>query len=129
MAAEAVQYVESFEWCIELRERYFAHGCGGVAALFLFRVTIRKSPSPEWIWVIVGDTPSAYMEFDAAQTPHAALLRYIEGVEEWLGATDEERTSGDLIPITVPPGDEFIEMLRGRMGKLRSLVLPEFRDS
>ncbi|MGA2217821.1 MAG: hypothetical protein ABSG51_07035 [Terracidiphilus sp.] len=129
MAAEAVRYVQSFEWCIELHERYFGQGCGGVVALFLFRVTIRSFQTPEWIWVIVGDMPSAYMELEQAQSPREALLCYIEGVEELLEATDEERASEDLIPIIVQAGDEFIEMLRGRMRTLRSLVLPNFRES
>jgi hypothetical protein len=103
-------------------------GYGGIVALFLFRITIQKVEAPEWVWVIVGDMPSAYMEFELAPTPHAALLRYIEGVEEWLIATPEERSSGDLIPIEVPPGNEFLDMLRGRMDTLRSLVLPHMRE-
>jgi hypothetical protein len=129
MADEATRYVRSFSWCAQLHEQYFADGCGGVVALFLFRVTIRKVKAPEWIWVIVGDIPSAYMEFDAAHSPHAALLRYIEGVEEWLAAAPEERSSGRLIPIEVPPGNEFLDMLRGRMDTLRTLVLPHMRKN
>jgi hypothetical protein len=128
MAEEAVSYVRSFRWCVELHEQYFGDGGGGIVALFLFRVTIRKFKKPEWIWVVVGDMPSTYMEFEVAPSPRAALLRYIEGVEEWLAATQEERSSGDLIPITVPPGDEFLDLLRGRMDTLRSLVLPHMRE-
>ena len=129
MAQEAVTYVRSFLWCIELHEQYFGDGIGGVVALFLFRVTIRGSEDPEWIWVIVGDIPSAYMEVEPSYSPRAALLRYIEGVEEWLAAPEEERASGDLIPIEVPPGAESIDMLRRRTGTLRSFVLPKLRDS
>jgi len=129
MAEEAVRYVRSFRWCIELNEQFFVDGYGGIVALFLFRITIRKVEAPEGVWVVVGDIPSAYLEFEAAPTPHAAFLRYIEGVEEWLTATPEERASGDLIPIEVPPGDEFLDMLRGRMDTLRSLVLPHMREN
>jgi hypothetical protein len=128
MVEEAVRYVRSFQWCTDLHEQFFGDGYGGIVALFLFRVTIRKVKNPEWIWVIVGDIPSAYMEFEPFHSPRAALLRYIEGVEEWLTANDEERQSGDLIPIDVPPGAESIEMLRGRMETLRSSILPNLRD-
>ncbi len=129
MAEEAVQYVRNFEWCVELHERYFGHGVGGVVALFLFRITIRGFEAPEWVWVIIGDLPSAYLEFEGFETPRAALLRYIEGLEEWLAASPEERASGELIPIKVPPGPEFAEMLSARAATLRSLVLPHVRDN
>jgi hypothetical protein len=129
MAEKAAVYVRSLSWCLNLHEQLFGEGVGGIAAIFLFRVAIRKVKKPERIWVVVGDFPSAYMEFEAASNPQAVLLRYVEGVEEWLDASVEERDSGDLIPIYVPPGDEFIQMLRGRMGTLRSLVLPHLRGS
>jgi len=127
MAEQAAQYVRSFAWCLELHEQFFADGVGGIAAIFLFFVTIRKVKKPEWIWVVVGDFPSAYMELGAGGNPQAVLLRYIEGVEEWLDASVEERLSGDLIPILVPPGAELLESLRGRLATLRSLVLPHLR--
>ncbi|MGA2850257.1 MAG: hypothetical protein ABSE46_14780 [Terracidiphilus sp.] len=129
MAEKAIQYVQSFRWCIEVHDRFFGDGYGGIVALFLLRVTIRGVHEPEWIWVVVGDIPSAYMEFDVAPSPQSALLRYIEGVEEWLAATEVERSSGDLIPIDVPPGDEFIEMLKTRMEVLRSSIFPHLRES
>jgi hypothetical protein len=129
MADEAARYVRSFKWCIDLHEQYFGDGYGGIVAVFLLRATIRKFENPKWIWVVVGDMPSAYMELELAPTPRAALLRYIEGVEEWLAASEDERASGDLIPIEVPLGAEFIEKLQVRMETIRSLVLPVMRES
>jgi hypothetical protein len=128
MGEEAVLYVQSFDWCVELHEQYFGDGIGGVVALFLFRITIRDLETPEWVWIIVGDLPPAYLGFHGFPSPRAALLLYIEGVEEWLAASPEERVSGDLIPIEVPPKAELIEMLRDRAAKLRSAVLPNIRD-
>jgi hypothetical protein len=128
MAQEAVRYVRSFDWCVQLHEQYFGDGIGGVVALFLFRITIRDFEVPEWVWIIVGDLPPAYLGFHGFPSPRAALLLYIEGVEEWLAASPEERASGDLIPIEVPPRPELIEMLSGRAARLRSAVLPNIRD-
>jgi hypothetical protein len=129
MAEKAIGYVQSFEWCVELHDLYFGDGVGGVVAIFLFRVTIRGVEDSEWIWVVVGDLPSAYMEFEPSHSPRAALLRYIVGVEAWLTAPEEEREDGDLIPIVVPAGAEFIETLKGRMDTLRSGILPHIRES
>jgi hypothetical protein len=128
LAEEAVRYVRSFEWCVELHEKYFGDGIGGVVALFLFRITIRDFEAPEWVWIIVGDLPPAYLGFHGFPSPREALLLYIEGVEEWLAASPEERASGDLIPIEVPPKPELIQMLGVRVAALRSAVLPNIRD-
>ena len=128
MAERAVQYIRSFEWCLELHEQYFGDGIGGVVALFLFRISIRELAAPQWVWIVVGDLPSAYFGFEGFTSPYAALLLYIEGVEEWLAASWEERASGELIPIEVLPRPEFLEMLRGRAAMLRSAVLPHIRD-
>ena len=59
MGDEAVSYLSAFEWCERIHDKYFADGFGGIVALFLFRVSIRNAQEPEWIWVIVGDLPTA----------------------------------------------------------------------
>jgi hypothetical protein len=128
MADEADRYIRSLPWCVEIHEKYFGDGVGGIVALFLFRITIRKVEAPEWVWVIVGDLPSCYLEFEGFPTPHSALLRYIEGIEEWLEASQEERNSGDLIPIEVPPDPELIGMLKDRAEMLRASILPHIRN-
>ena len=50
---------------------------------------------------------------------------YLDGLDEGLAATDEERQSrSDLPPIEVPPGAEYIEMRRSRADVLRQKILP-----
>jgi hypothetical protein len=130
MAEEAIRYVQSFSWCIELREKYVGDGYGGIVALFLFRVTIRGSEEPEWKWAIVGDMPSCYLKVEAFTSPQAALCRYIEGIEDWIATPENERASRKgLPPIEVPPGEEFIEMLKTRLDTLREHILPHIHDS
>jgi hypothetical protein len=129
MADEAAGYIRSFRWCIDLHEQYFGDGVGGIVALFLHRVTIRGCQNPEWIWVIVGDIPSVYLEFEGFPSPRAALSRYIEGAEEWLAASPEARESGEIIPIDVPPEPELLDALAGRIKTLRTLVLPHLKWS
>jgi hypothetical protein len=129
MSDQAVTYVQSFAWCLELHDRYFCDGYGGIVALFLFRVSIGGYRTPEWVWIIVGDLPSVYLEFEGFPTPQAALERYLEGVEEWLAATAAERESGEIIPIDVPPDPELIEMLRVRAKTLRESILPHIRNN
>jgi hypothetical protein len=128
MADEAIRYISGFEWCIGIHERYFGDGFGGIVALFIFRVSIRDTREPEWIWVIVGDLPSAYLETKGFPSAQAALERYIEGVEDWIDTPERERrTRTDLPPISMPSGDEHIQMLKSRMDTLRASFLPHLK--
>lgn len=129
MSDKAVRYVCSFAWCLEVYERYFGDGYGGIVALFLFRVTIREAKKPEWVWVIVGDCPSCYLEFEGFGSPRAALLRYVEGLEDWTNTSANKRESRkDLPPIYVPPGEEYVELLKKKAAGLRDVVLPHLPD-
>jgi hypothetical protein len=130
MADKAIHYIRSMSWCVAIHEKYFGDGFGGIIAIFLFRVTIRGSEAPEWIWVFVGDSPSCYLEAAGFPSPHKALVRYIAGVEDWIGTREDEReTRDDLPPIEVPPGPEILEILKGRMDTLRCHVLPHMKDA
>jgi hypothetical protein len=130
MADKAIRYIRECPWCIDIHEQFFGDGYGGIVALFLLRVTIRGLKNPEWIWVIVGDMPSAYLEAEGFKSPQAALRRYIDGIEDWIATPENERGSRkDLPPIDVPPADEFIEMLRVRMETLRAQILPHLQSS
>jgi hypothetical protein len=130
MADKAIRYVRSFEWCLDIHEKYFGDGFGGIIALFLFRVSIRGAETPEWIWVFIGDSPSCYLEAGGYPSPRKALLRYVTGIEDWIGTREDEREArSDLPPIKVPPGPEILEILKGRMDTLRCHVLPHMKDA
>jgi hypothetical protein len=129
MAVQAVRYIRSRKWCLDLKETYYADGIGGIVAVFLFRVAIEGSDGYQWMWVFEGDVPSAYMEVSGRYTnPHAALTRYIDGLQAWVEAAERGESLRDLMPIEVPPTPEYVGMLRSRIATLRESILPNFRS-
>src|SRR5580765_8177850 len=115
MAQEAECYIRSFEWCLRLREGFFAGGFGGIIAIFLFRADIARLGENKWTWVFVGDIPRAYLEMDDEhRTPYSALQRFIAGIEEWVVAVRSNRPLHDLIPIEAPTDPEALEALTKR---------------
>jgi hypothetical protein len=60
MLAQAEAYVASFPWNQKIIEKYLGYGVGKVIALFLFRFKKPINGIGEWLWVVVGDLPSAY---------------------------------------------------------------------
>jgi hypothetical protein len=127
MAEQAIRYVRSYPWCLDLGEGYFGDGIGGIVGIFLFRVAIKGFDGYQWIWVFMGDIPSAYLLLDSYRSPHAALEKYIDGLEAWVKEAQQGRTSPDLIPIDVPPTPEHVAMARSRVASLREHILPNIR--
>jgi hypothetical protein len=128
MAELAVRYLKTFDWCREVGDGYFGDGVGGIISVLLFNVRIGNPPANEWLWVFVGDIPSAYMMVGNCKTPYEALKRYVSGLSEWINEAALGRTSQDLIPIELPPTEEFARMLQSRVDFLNEHILPDFRD-
>jgi hypothetical protein len=83
MLTEASRYLASFPWCGEIEKTYFGLGVGGIVAVFLFRVAPSQPNVDEWLWVVVGDVPPAYLVTDGAPNPACALKVYIGLMKEW----------------------------------------------
>lgn len=129
MAAGAENYVRCFSWCNNIREIYFGDGYGEIVAVFLFRIEPSKEGVDEWIWVVFGDVPPAYLVTDACKTPSQALEGYIEEVSKWIELAKEGRSSVDVIPVYVPPTPENAADLERRLKVLQEVIVPAFREA
>src|ERR1700683_3971074 len=69
MALDAERYILSFPWCKSVDTRYFGAGVGGVVAVFLFGILPARAGVDTWLWVVVGDLPSAYLVTDDCNIP------------------------------------------------------------
>ena len=130
MADEAERYIRSFAWCLRLKEGFLADGIGGVVAIFLFRADIAKIGNDRWIWVFIGDIPRAYLEMDQNyRSPHNALERYIDGIEEWIAGVRSGISVNGLIPINSPTDPDSLNALVSRVNTLRQHILPQLSEN
>jgi hypothetical protein len=72
MADDAQSYLRSFKRCKGIRETFFGDGYGGIVAVFLFRIERESADVDEWLWVVFGDVPPAYLVTDECKTPSEA---------------------------------------------------------
>jgi hypothetical protein len=121
---EARCYLTSFPWCTCIEEEFFGFGIGGVVAVFLFRIRPAGAVDP-WLWVIVGDLPSAYLVTDRATSPARALEVYCELMEEWIRAVRQGNLS-DTFPVVADPTGENADLLEKRVTFLRTQIIPAF---
>jgi len=123
MASDARRFLESFEWCKAVSEQYFGMGVGGVVAVFLCRITPATAEVDEWLWVVVGDVPFAFLVTEEAPTPLLALNAYVREMERWVQAAKTGGPVDDLIPVNVAATSEWGSRLESRLAFIRSEIL------
>ena len=128
MLREASTYLESFRWCKTIKAAYMGIGIAGVVGVFLFRIQPAKPDVDEWVWVIVGDLPPAYITVEDAPNPASALDAYIGAMEGWVKAAKTGKSVEDVIPVNVPATRENAEQLESRLRFLDREILAHYQD-
>ena len=125
---EARDYLEYFDWCLEIVDAYVGIFFAGVVGIFLFRILPSRSDVDEWVWVVVGDIPPAYITCEDAPNAACALDGYIGAMTEWVEAASSGKSVTDLIPVNVPATPENAEALKRRLEFLDEKILSSFQD-
>jgi hypothetical protein len=121
---EARSYITSFPWCTNIEEEFFGLGIGGVVAVFLFHIRPRGTVD-QWLWVITGDLPSAYLVTDRATAPVQALEVYCELMADWIRAV-RQGNPRDVFPVLAESTAENADLLERRVALLRTQIIPAF---
>ena len=126
MASDARKYLAGFSWCPAIRVVYLADGIGGVVAVFLVELAEKLGGQDGFLWVILGDLPSAYLVTDEISNPREAIESYCEIMDEWIAAVRSGKGLHDAFPVGVQPSLENAQLLAKRLDFLRETVAPSF---
>ena len=129
IAEGATKYLQSFSWCKKIRSTYFGDGYGGIIGVFLFHIEPSRKGVDEWLWVVFGDVPPAYLVIDHAKTPSKALEYYIAEVSVWVELAKQSRSSKDAIPVDLPAKPEDAARVASKLKLLEEFVLPSFQEA
>jgi hypothetical protein len=129
MLQKATAYLQSFRWCPPIEQIYLGLGVGDIVAVFLFHFRERIQGTEEWLWVVVGDLPSAYLVIDDADNSVAALEAYCELMEDWAKAVLEGKPLDDAFPVEAKPTPDNARLLLRRTEFIRTRLLPDWRDN
>jgi hypothetical protein len=121
--AKAETFICSKRWCGGIAEKYFGLGLGGIIEAFLFRI-IPKNDVDEWLWVIAGDIPSAYLVTDEIGNPTDAILAYCDLMEDWASAVLSSGSLDDVFPVDAEPTRINAESLMRRINMIKKNILP-----
>ncbi len=122
MYLEASDYLRSHSWCKKIKDAHFGLGVGGIVAVFLFEI-LPNGKADNWLWVVVGDLPSAYISAIDNETPAAALSGYVYEMGRWVDAVREGRSIEDLIPVDARPTRQMADLLSKRLDFIETKIL------
>jgi hypothetical protein len=125
---EARDFLVHFEWCEALLEEHVGFIYPGIVGVFLFKIRPSREGVDEWVWIIVGDLPPAYITCEESPNPATALDSYVGAMLEWLSAVDRGESIDELIPVDVPATKENVERLRARLKFLDDNILSGYTD-
>lgn len=129
MLKDAEAYLRSFSWCAAVSDAFFGGGIGGVFAVFLFKMKPRDTTISNWMWVITGDIPPAYLPITDASTPTEVFDTYLRGMTRWVELAHQGRTGDEeqgVPPVNAPATREWAENLEHRIEFLRLHVKSRF---
>lgn len=126
--SDARNFLLYYNWCRKIEEEYIGIFVDGIIGVFLFRILPAEENVDEWIWVVVGDVPSAYLTCDLCPNAAAALDGYIGAMSEWVDAATRGESVAELIPVNVPATKENGELLRKKLLFLDERVLSDYRE-
>jgi hypothetical protein len=84
LSARAETFISSFAWCLSISEFYFGEGIGGIFGVFFARIQPSCADIDDFLWVIVGDFPPAYLVTDRCKTPSQAIRAYLVEIRKWI---------------------------------------------
>jgi hypothetical protein len=120
---KARSFLLNHTWCFGLGEVYFGEGIGGIISIFLMELDPAPSGVDQWLWVIVGDIPSAYFVIDQCPTPIDGLKWYIAEGRRWVELAYTGETSSDVMPVEVPADAYHAEILERRLNILERTLI------
>ena len=115
-------------WCGGIEKAYVGIVQSDIVCVFLFKIRPAKPEVDEWLWVVVGDLPSAYLVCDNSPHPALALEGYVEEMSRWVDAVEKGQPVDDLIPTRVDPTPKYAQMLKIRLEIIEEYLMREFGE-
>jgi len=121
---KAKQYLEGFDWCVATKKCWYDKNLGiyEKIGVFLFEIEPSNDNVDDFIWVIVGDLPSVYLD-KSITTGKEALERYCELMQEWADNIKSEKSLEECYPIPVDATIENAGLLSSRVSFIRRELL------
>ncbi|MDD4968141.1 MAG: DUF4826 family protein [Paludibacter sp.] len=130
LSIEAQKYLNSFVWCNKILNGWLVKDWGYMLCIFYFEIdSVPQSGADKFVWIIVGDLPSAYIDIESAHNELEAFEVYVFLMEEWITNVEQGKSVDDCFPINVKPSKKHANMLSNRVKIIKSDFITELLKS
>ena len=119
---EAKTYLENFKWCKKTIKCWYDFGLYEKIGVFLFQIEPISDEVDNFIWIIVGDLPSAYLDCSVL-TGNEALKIYVEIMTEWADNILQGKSVDNCFPVNASPTIENANLLKKRINFIKAEIL------
>ena len=121
---DARNFLEEFTWCLSTKKCWYdkEHGIYEMLGVFLFEIDPINDSVDDFIWVIVGDLPSVYLD-KSVTTGKEAIETYCELMQEWVDNVKNGKSLEECYPVEVEPTIENADLLNTRIAFLKRELL------
>jgi len=125
---EAKRYIESFDWCSKTIDCWYDkdYSLYDKLAVFLFHIQPINVDVDDYIWIIVGDLPSVYLD-KSIKNGKEALQVYCDLMSEWSDNVKNSRSITDSYPVDANPTIKNADLLDIRISLIKSEILLDNR--
>jgi len=125
---EAHEYLNAHTWCQNIINGWLFSNLGKVLCIFLYQIENNQSPEDNFIWIIVGDFPPAYLDSEGVKNTREVVEAYIYLVKDWIGHAENGQSMEQCYPLLTSWTEEHIKMLKARVELLEKSILPQLPE-
>lgn len=125
LSVEAKNYLLRHQWCKSILSGWLAVYWEGVLGVFLFEIEPSGSGVDEYVWIVVGDIPPAYVDVESGENSREVLESYVAIMRDWADTVLKGESVEDCYPVEVPATKEYADMLQNRLDLLDTFISEE----
>ncbi|MES2446893.1 MAG: DUF4826 family protein [Bacteroidota bacterium] len=122
---KAKDYLARQKWCNEILSGWLSMYWDGVLAVFLFKINPLSSDIDDYVWIAVGDLPTAYIDVESAKNTKDVLECYVFIMSDWAENLLAGNSLEESYPVEAPPTKKYGEMLKGRLDIIKDFIKEE----
>ncbi|MCU0379375.1 MAG: DUF4826 family protein [Bacteroidales bacterium] len=124
---EASNYLKSQKWCNAILDSWYDRGLADKVAVFFFKIDPVKG-ADDYVWIIVGDIPPAYVDIESATNGACAIQVYADIMEDWIKAAREGGNMEEVFPVNIAANEKYANMLASRIQFIRERILVMYTE-
>jgi len=123
MQERATQYIKGFPWCKAVTASSLYFNLGEKLCVFLYEIDNASSKEDNFLWIVVGDLPSMYLDIYGPKNTVHVLADYVDLAKDWISNVEAGLSVAGCYPFNLEPTAEIADLLKKRVVLIENAIL------